>query len=77
LTTAAVGVLLGVPLGLGIGRLVWWVVADASGVATDPAVPVGALVAIVVAVPVVAVVAALVPARRAASLRPATVLAAE
>ena len=45
LTTAAVGVLLGVPLGLGIGRLVWWIVADASGVATDPAVPVGAIVA--------------------------------
>ncbi|MET0324081.1 MAG: ABC transporter permease [Ilumatobacteraceae bacterium] len=77
LTTAAVGVLLGVPLGLGVGRLVWWVVAAASGVATDAAVPVRLLVLIAVGVPVVAVMAALVPARRAALLRPAAILAAE
>ena len=70
LTTAVLGVLLGVPLGLGVGRLVWWVVADATGVATDPALPVGALVVIAVSVPVVAVVAALVPARRAALVAP-------
>ncbi|MET0461480.1 MAG: FtsX-like permease family protein, partial [Ilumatobacteraceae bacterium] len=77
LTAAAVGVVLGVPLGLGVGRLVWWVVAAASGVATDAAVPVRLLVLIAVGVPVVAVMAALVPARRAALLRPAAILAAE
>ena len=77
LTTAALGVLLGIPLGLGVGRLVWWVVADATGVATDPALPVVTLVLIAVSVPVVAVLAALVPARRAALLRPAALLATE
>ena len=48
LTTTVVGLAVGVPLGLGVGRLSWWLVADANAVATDAAVPVVALAAVAV-----------------------------
>jgi putative ABC transport system permease protein len=77
LTTAGAGILAGVPLGIGIGRLVWWSVADAAYVASDPNIPWPVLVAVAGGSPVAAVAAALVPARAAARLRPAVVLHGE
>lgn len=76
-TIAAVGLLLGVPLGVAAGRLLWRVVADATPLAY--AAPLARL-ALLLAVPVVlatALVLAALPARRAARLRVAEVLATE
>jgi ABC-type lipoprotein release transport system permease subunit len=74
---AIVGLLAGIPLGLGVGRLVWWAVADATGIATDARPPVLLLVTLVPAMLVGAVLVALVPARRAARLQAAVVLRSE
>jgi ABC-type lipoprotein release transport system permease subunit len=71
---AAVGIVVGTPLGLIIGRFAWQHLAGALGVATDPAVPVTGILLTACGVVAVAVVAALVPAARAARLRPAEIL---
>lgn len=55
LTTAAVGLVLGVPTGLLLGRLVWWQVADGIGVVPVIRLPVAVAV---VAVPAVLLVTA-------------------
>jgi putative ABC transport system permease protein len=77
LATAAIGLVIGVPLGLGIGRLVWWVVADRVGLATDVLVPVAEVALVVVGALVVAVAASVVPALRAVRVRPGVLLRAE
>jgi putative ABC transport system permease protein len=77
LTIGLVGLALGPPLGLALGRVVWGEVASGIGTAGDPAVP---WLVLVVSVPVVLIgtaVVALLPARRAATLRPAEVLRSE
>jgi putative ABC transport system permease protein len=71
---AAVGIIVGTPLGLIIGRFAWQRLAGALGVATDPAVPVTGILLTACGVVAVAVVAALVPAAGAARLRPAEIL---
>ncbi|HEX6755983.1 MAG TPA: FtsX-like permease family protein [Mycobacteriales bacterium] len=76
-TLAAVGLLLGAPLGVAAGRLLWRVVADTTPLSYVPPV---ARVALLLAVPVALVVVlalAVLPARRVARLRVADVLAAE
>jgi|GEM_PF-1324637 len=67
-TLAAVAV--GIPLGLGVGRLVWWEIATATGVGGDVAVPVLLLAGLPVAALVVGALAALVPTPRNTWLRP-------
>ena len=47
LATAAIGLVVGVPVGLGLGRLIWWLVADRVGLATDVLVPVAEIVLVV------------------------------
>jgi hypothetical protein len=69
-----VGLVLGVPLGLVLGRLVWASVADGIGVVDDATVPVAAVVIITIAGLVVANVCAAVLARTARRLAPAEVL---
>ncbi|ONH23376.1 hypothetical protein BL253_33080 [Pseudofrankia asymbiotica] len=64
----AVGV--GIPLGLGVGRLVWWEIADATGVGGDVAVPGLLLLALPPVALVIGALAALIPAPRNAWLRP-------
>ncbi|WP_051466132.1 FtsX-like permease family protein [Pseudofrankia saprophytica] len=64
----AVGV--GIPLGLGVGRLVWWEIASATGVGGDAAFPGGLLLMLPPAALVIGALAALVPAPRNAWLRP-------
>lgn len=76
-TVTLAGLVLGVPIGYGIGRLVWWAVADSVGVATDASYP---LLGTFVAAPTlvaIAIVVSWLPARRAAKLRPVQVLRAE
>jgi hypothetical protein len=76
-TTVAIGLVVGVPLGLAAGRLGWWAVADAIGVAGDAVLPGWVVLAVIVGAPVLATAAALGPARRAARLRPADLLTGE
>ncbi len=74
LATTAIGLAAGVPLGLLVGRFVWWAVADANAVATDPALPGVAIVGLVGAALVVAGLAAVLPARAAAAVSPGDLL---
>jgi hypothetical protein len=76
-TLVAVGLVLGIPAGLVIGRSAWAIVARRLGI--DDHIPVPWL-AITLAVPaalVVANVIAAIPGRRAARIRPAAVLRSE
>jgi ABC-type antimicrobial peptide transport system permease subunit len=76
-TIGAIGLALGPLLGLAVGRVVWGEVARGIGASGDASVP---WLVMLVAVPVVLVgtaVVALLPAYRAASLRPAAVLRSE
>jgi len=76
-TVAGIGLVVGIPLGLVMGRLAWRMVADELGVGTDPTWPALAILFVVpVALVAVNLVAAL-PARRAARTRPAVVLRSE
>jgi hypothetical protein len=75
--TSAVGLVVGVPLGLGVGRLVWHQVASSTQVAPDVALPHTLLAVLVPLVLAAAVLLALVPARRSASVGPAGVLRTE
>jgi hypothetical protein len=76
-TIAAIGVLVGLPLGLALGRFGWNVYAHDLGVASEPVVPVGPATLVVPAAIVLANVVAALPAWRAAATRPAVVLRAE
>jgi hypothetical protein len=76
-TVAAVGVLVGVPLGLGLGRFGWNVVADRLGVAPEPVTPIALAVLVAPAAILLANLIAAWPARRAAATPPAVALRAE
>jgi hypothetical protein len=76
-TIGVVGLVLGMVLGLAVGRVVWGEVARGIGAAGDPALPWGLLAAAVPGVLAGTGLVALLPARRAARLRPAAVLRAE
>ncbi len=76
-TVAAIGLLLGIPLGLAFGRVVWRLLANELGVAASATWPVLAIVVLVpVALLLVNLIAAF-PARRAARTRPSVVLRSE
>ena len=75
--TALLGLVIGIPLGLGVGRLVWHQVADSTRVAPDMAWPVPTLMVLWPAVLLAAAALALLPARRSAAVRPAGVLRTE
>jgi hypothetical protein len=76
-TIAAVGLLLGVPLGLAVGRWAWILVADGVGVATDPRIPLLAVGAVVPATLAAVNLLGLPLGARAAALRPAVALRTE
>ena len=76
-TVVLVGVLLGVPLGLVAGRVVWGLVARELGVSGDPTWPVLGIALLVPAALLVVNVVAAFPARRAAHTLPAVVLRSE
>jgi hypothetical protein len=74
---SVVSVTAGVPLGIAAGRWVWWLFADQLGVASQPVVPVVAVLLLVPATVLAANLIALGPALGAARTRPASVLRAE
>lgn len=76
-TLAAIGVLVGVPLGIVAGRAVWSAFADGLGVVPEPSVPIVVLAVITLATLLVANLAALVPARMASTTPAAIALRAE
>ena len=76
-TVGLVGLIVGIPLGLAVGRLAWtWVAGEVPLVYVSPV----ALVAVGLTIPVALLVANLIaalPGRRASRLAPATVLRTE
>lgn len=69
-----VGLVIGVPLGVVVGRLAWRAVASDLGVVDTPSTPLVALVAVAAVALVVVNLAALRPARRARQIPAAAVL---
>lgn len=65
--TVGPGLLIGVPAGIGIARVLWWQVATATGVGTDVAVP-AVVPAVAPAVLLVALLVAVGPVLRGASV---------
>ena len=76
-TIAAVGLLVGLPLGLGIARFAWYVFASNLGVVPEAVVPFGPTVLIVPAAVLLANLVAALPASAAARTPAAAVLRAE
>jgi MacB-like periplasmic core domain/FtsX-like permease family len=73
----ALALLVGVPLGIAVGRWSWLLVADRLGVVSPPSVPPATIVALVPAALLVANMAAAVPGWLAVRVRPAEALRAE
>ena len=76
-TIIVIGLLIGAPLGVALGRSAWSLVADQLGVGTSPTIPAVALVVLVPAALVAAVGLALLPGRAATRVSPALALRAE
>ena len=76
-TVAAVGLLIGIPIGLLTGAFVWRRVTDELGVSPGLTWPVVGVVALVIAAVLSVNLVAAIPARRAARTRPAVVLRSE
>jgi ABC-type antimicrobial peptide transport system permease subunit len=76
-TVAVIGIVIGVPLGVAGGRLIWSAFATNLGVTVDPVVTAALLAAVALGTLVVANVLALIPALIAARARPASLLRSE
>ena len=76
-TTTAAALVIGVPAGVVIGRLLWRAFADQLGVVPDPASAWAPLSLLVLGGLALAAVAAVVPARRVASSSPGADLRVE
>jgi predicted lysophospholipase L1 biosynthesis ABC-type transport system permease subunit len=74
---ALLGAVVGIPLGLTAGQLVWRNLAGSLGVVVDVEVPWGTIVPVVMASCAAIATIALVPARAAVRIRPAVALRAE
>jgi hypothetical protein len=74
IVTVLAGAVVGVPLGIVVGRWVWAIVADGVGVTTEVALPFAQLAAALTAVFFAAVAIAWIPSRLAARRSPAVVL---
>jgi ABC-type antimicrobial peptide transport system permease subunit len=70
-------VVIGIPLGVMLGRLIWRSVAEDAGVVSTPDVPIGLLVVVALVTIVLANLIAAVPAWAAARTQPARVLRSE
>lgn len=76
-TLGAVGVVIGVPAGIVVGRIVWGAVSGALGVSTSPAAPAIALVLTALGALALVNVVAFLPGRAASRMRTAWVLRSE
>jgi ABC-type antimicrobial peptide transport system permease subunit len=76
-TVATIAALIGIPIGMAIGRTAWTVFADQLGVIAHPETPALQLFGLLVAALVVANVIGLVPARLAGRAQPAELFRAE
>jgi FtsX-like permease family len=76
-TIAAIGLLIGLPLGLAVGRFAWNVFAEDLGVVPETITPVELTALVVPAAILLANLIAALPARSAAHTRPALVLRTE
>jgi ABC-type lipoprotein release transport system permease subunit len=76
-TIAAVGLLAGIPLGLGVGRFTWTLFAQDLGAVPEAITPIGPTALVVPAAILLANLIAALPARAAAATQPAVVLRAE
>ena len=74
---AGVSLLIGLPLGIAVGRWIWNLFAANVGVVTDATIPTWTILLLVPVLVVVANLVAVVPGRRSASLHPAEVLRSE
>jgi hypothetical protein len=74
---AAVALLIGVPLGVGVGRWLWTFFATQLGVVVEPRIPIPAVLLVIPSAIVLAGVVAAVPARVASLVKPALVLRTE
>jgi len=72
-----VGLLVGVPLGIVVGRALWGRFADTLDVVSQPHTPFAALLGIAIAAFVVANVVAAIPARAARRVAPSRALQSE
>jgi ABC-type lipoprotein release transport system permease subunit len=75
--TLAVALLGGIPLGIAAGRFTWKPIAERAHLVVAPVVPTGWLAAMAGAAAVAGAVVTIIPAWRAARLRPAQILRAE
>ncbi|MGH9027754.1 MAG: FtsX-like permease family protein, partial [Acidimicrobiia bacterium] len=75
--TIAVALLIGVPLGVIVGRGVWSFFADELGILSRPQVPLVTVLLCVLGAVALANIIAIIPGRAAARARPATVLRSE
>jgi hypothetical protein len=73
-TIGGVGLVLGVPLGLIVGHVLWRAVANSIGVVDDPVTPLLAVVVVVVCTLVLAAVAAVIPGLAARRVPPGLAL---
>jgi predicted lysophospholipase L1 biosynthesis ABC-type transport system permease subunit len=76
-TLATVGLVVGIPFGVIVGRVVWSRIADGLGISTAATVPTLALLLAIPAVVALVNLLAFFPARTAANTRPAVVLRSE
>ena len=73
-TVALVGIVVGIPLGVAVGHVVWRAFATNLGVVPDTTIPIGVTVALAVGVLVVANLLAVAPAMVAARSKTAAQL---
>jgi FtsX-like permease family len=76
-TLAGVGLLVGLPLGVALGRFAWNLFAENLGVVPEPIVPAGSTLLIIPATLLLAILIAAIPGRMAARTQPALALRAE
>jgi putative ABC transport system permease protein len=76
-TFAVVALVLGVPLGVAVGRWAWQLTAEALGLRSAPVMPLAVVLAVAAGAIAAANLVAAIPGRAASRLRPAPALRSE